>query len=330
MNNEENAYPKIALVVTYFGPFKSDFVFWCRSAQANPEFDFLIFTDHLEQGMAVAAGAPNIHFFDLDSPTFVVLAQKALSFPCLLPNPYKLCDYKPAYGLIYAEELKGYDYWGYCDLDLIFGRLTHFLKPETFGNVDRYYSKGHFCLYANRLDVNRRFLLPLPSSHVHFQKLMKKPKKDLLSARDCYSSKAEWGFDEIFVERLWQEKNFSQFSSPSDFMDVNEFHYRFRACADSRFGQKPLYFVWNNGILQAFVAQNQSSPQELMYAHFQKKKLAGSLPRSSWLIVPNEVLEEEGLTRKQKSHLARRLKPFFMGHQLSRDFQARCRNRKNF
>ena len=53
--------------------------------------------------------------------------QKMFDFPIYLDHPYKLCDYKPAYGYIFPEYTKGYDYWGHCDMtDCIFGNLRKF------------------------------------------------------------------------------------------------------------------------------------------------------------------------------------------------------------
>jgi hypothetical protein len=328
MDNSPKSYPKNALVTTYFGPFKSDFVFWCRSAQANPDFDFLIFTDHREQGLAMAEGASNIRFFDLDSKAFLTRAEKALGFPCVLPNPYKLCDYKPAYGLIYAAELQGYDYWGDCDLDVIFGCLRHFLPSEIFGSYDRYFTQGHFCLYANREEVNRRFLMPLASDLVTFQKLFRKPQKKVLSAQDCYASPAEWGFDEIFMNPLWASHHFSQYDHPNDYLDVNEFHYRFKARDDARFGSATLYFSWDQGLLRCHIAKKGGFSTEIMYAHFQKKRLEGSTPAQHCLIVPNMVLDTLGLSEKDQCRLACRKRPFFLGQQLHRDLHHRLKNRK--
>lgn len=45
-------------------------------------------------------------------------------------HPRKLCDYRPAYGEIFAQEIGDADWWGWCDLDCVFGDLPAFLTPE--------------------------------------------------------------------------------------------------------------------------------------------------------------------------------------------------------
>ena len=47
--------------------------------------------------------------------------QSCFDFKIYLGKPYKLCDYKCAYGLIFEEYIKNYDFWGHCDLDCIYG-----------------------------------------------------------------------------------------------------------------------------------------------------------------------------------------------------------------
>jgi hypothetical protein len=40
-----------------------------------------------------------------------------------LSNPYKLCDYKPLYARIFSELVAPYDYWGWGDLDVLYGDI---------------------------------------------------------------------------------------------------------------------------------------------------------------------------------------------------------------
>lgn len=48
---------------------------------------------------------------------------KNYDFKIAIDNPYKFCDFKPAYGEIFADYLKGYDFWGHCDIDLLWGNI---------------------------------------------------------------------------------------------------------------------------------------------------------------------------------------------------------------
>lgn len=48
-------------------------------------------------------------------------------------TPMKLCDLKPFYGIIHSEMLKddGYEWWGFGDIDLVYGNLDSIIKLTT-------------------------------------------------------------------------------------------------------------------------------------------------------------------------------------------------------
>jgi len=87
-----------------------------------------------------------------------------LGFPVHFTNPYKVCDFKPIYGFLFGDYLKDYDYWGYCDTDIIFGDLQSFIHKHLSSKVDvlSSYSEfisGPFTLYRNENRINELFRL---------------------------------------------------------------------------------------------------------------------------------------------------------------------------
>lgn len=72
--------------------------------------------------------------------------------------PYKFCDYKPAYGLIFSDLLEGAKFWGHGDLDLVYGRLSERVNEAFLEGVDVFSaddrSCGHFQIYRNQENVN--------------------------------------------------------------------------------------------------------------------------------------------------------------------------------
>ena len=72
--------------------------------------------------------------------------------------PYKLCDYKPCYGYLFEEHTRGYDYWGYCDIDTLWGDMDAWLgivMQEGYDRIGRY---GHFTLYRNTEKMRMLYL----------------------------------------------------------------------------------------------------------------------------------------------------------------------------
>jgi hypothetical protein len=65
----------------------------------------------------------------------------------------KLCDYRPAFGEMYAEEVKGFDFWGHTDLDCVYGKLWDYVSDDLLADADIYSNDpapqmcGPFSLY---------------------------------------------------------------------------------------------------------------------------------------------------------------------------------------
>ncbi|RXM50152.1 DUF6625 family protein [Chryseobacterium sp. CH1] len=123
---------RIALINCYFGKkWPSYFNHFLFSCKYNSDVDFLIFTN-LEAPFQIA----NVHFIKInDLSEFSKIASEKLNLSINILDGYKLCDFKPAYGLIFQEYLKNYDFWGYCDIDIIFGNIRYFLTEKILKNM---------------------------------------------------------------------------------------------------------------------------------------------------------------------------------------------------
>jgi hypothetical protein len=97
---------------------------WRASALRNPSVDFMFFTD------TDVEPAKNIIVYKMQFSDFQQLVQKAFDFPIVLDRPYKLCEYKQAYGYILQDYMKEYDFWGFGDLDLVYGDLRSFFTED--------------------------------------------------------------------------------------------------------------------------------------------------------------------------------------------------------
>jgi hypothetical protein len=75
---------------------------------------------------------------------------------------YKITDLKPAFGTIFEEYIKGYTFWGHCDIDIVWGDIRQFIDQEVLENFDIITSRirrisGHFCLFRNVPEVTTTF-----------------------------------------------------------------------------------------------------------------------------------------------------------------------------
>jgi hypothetical protein len=57
------------------------------------------------------------------------LASGTLGSPCRKLTAHAQCDLRPAFGELFADRYAGYEFWGWCDLDVVLGDLDRLLPP---------------------------------------------------------------------------------------------------------------------------------------------------------------------------------------------------------
>jgi hypothetical protein len=140
---------KIIFLMPYFGCFPEWFTFYLESCRWNSTIDWLFFTD-----CAIPENTPsNVQFIQISFEKYKQLVSERLDIIFEPESPYKLCDIKPAYGHIHQEYIKGYDYFGFGDVDVIYGNLRAFYTDEVLQyntlstHLDRV--SGHLFLIKN-------------------------------------------------------------------------------------------------------------------------------------------------------------------------------------
>lgn len=150
---------RIVLLSTYFGPTPWYFPYFVLSCRYNPSVDFLLFADH-ETGLELP---PNVRFIKMTLEAFRRKATSVLGFDVVTtPQPYKICDLRPAFGLLFHEYVQEYDFWGQADTDILFGNIRKFLDDTILDNYDMIclrhdYISSWFTLYRNNERMNHLF-----------------------------------------------------------------------------------------------------------------------------------------------------------------------------
>ena len=75
----------------------------------------------------------------------------------------KVWDYRPALGLLYEEEARGYEFWGHIDFDIVLGRVDQFVTDEFLNGLDMHsnhdaYVNGCWSLYRNNATMCNLFM----------------------------------------------------------------------------------------------------------------------------------------------------------------------------
>lgn len=250
---------KIALICCYFGCLPRYFPFFCKTFERNKEIDLFLVTDCVADDMP-----ENIHIIPMTFNDLCAKIQTYFNFEIVLDRPYKLCDYKPTYGMIFQELLVPYEYWGHCDLDVFWGDVASFL-PGYETNTDTYdkiYELGHLTLYKNTDENNRRFMLPGSCEYT-----------------EVFSSKDIFGFDEI----AGMQNKFDYHHIPTyisrDYADITYGRVRF-TLSDFRLKPEQIktnnyekqIFYWEDGhLFRAYWEGGKLKVDEFNYIHFSKR-----------------------------------------------------------
>lgn len=146
---------RIAILATYFGRLPPFTQLFLASCAWNKGINFLLIGDAWKE---LQEDVPdNCKVIAIDLEEFKQRAHSATGIEASFSSPYKICDYKPALGHIFAKELNGYDYWGICDIDLVFGDIESFLT--TLNQYDVFSTRSEFLsgplfLMRNCDDIN--------------------------------------------------------------------------------------------------------------------------------------------------------------------------------
>ncbi len=238
---------KVCFIICYYGPFPQWMDLFIQSCASNPRFDFMLVTDNELPGRP-----ENVSILPLSFEELRERFSRLLGFPAALTKAYKLCDYRPLYGRAFQEELRGYDFWGHCDVDQIWGDLEDFIDDTLLDAWPRIGLYGHCTLYRNTEEINRLSLRPgaaFPYDRV------------------C-SDKAHYGFNDITGSNLIFEKQGVPYYKALPIGDANWLLPRV-SVYPCRSGKE--FYCWQDGKILRVYEQNGLRTQEFAYLHFQKK-----------------------------------------------------------
>ena len=275
---------KICLIVVWMGPFQDSFDLWLDSVRKNNTIDFYIVTDQ-----DAPAGCPSNVFFVKNTLEGVKKQfESALGMKIRLKKPYKLCDYKPIWWMLIGDKLKDYDFYGHCDVDLIFGDIRHFLTDDFLSQYDKYFDTGYFILYRNTEEMKNLYKRSVEKENAAYP-YTKAFKTDFA----CY-------FDEFLGMSIlnWQYNKGYVDQTKEDY--IQDFSWK-RLDFNSYITHKSFIFHWVDGKLYEInvdesgrIIEDLSDDykgREMLLVHIQKRGMKIDLKtdadRSDYWIYPN-------------------------------------------
>ena len=144
---------KIAIIIPYFGKWPEWIDLFFYSCEQNRTIDFYFFTDcEIKQRIG-----ENLKLIPISFNNYIRLVNEKLKIKFNPKDTYKLCDLKPFFGYLHEDLIKKYDFYGFADLDLIFGDIRSFISEKILHNYDVISThddriSGHFTLFRNTFE----------------------------------------------------------------------------------------------------------------------------------------------------------------------------------
>ena len=244
----------IIILIPYFGRLPEYFDVFLKSVVHLSHIDFRIFTDDrsaLERSYSKNVCVQIMSFSEIQQRIHKIWGVK-------LTSGYKLCDFKPMYAELFSDFIKGYDYWGYCDIDTMMGDVMAFLNNIDYTHYDRIGKNGHFTLYRNCEYINALY--------------KKYPKTASPNCNYLYviSTTYPCNFDEVGMNEIVKSQNilFYEENHVADTTIMRDLHLHTYGNSKT-----PELFVYINGKCYVYsMKDNIVCRKEYMYIHFQDRK----------------------------------------------------------
>lgn len=269
---------KYAGLCCYYGQLPNYFEFWLESAKKNFKMDFFIITDKttIEGYYDDLQKIQNIHVIYISFNDLKYRIQQFFDFEITLNSPYKLCDYRLTFGLVFKEILLDFDYFGWYDIDVILGDLNQLLYHNDDKPYDVIGINGHFTLLRNKKEFIYLFLESINKTN------------QASSYKKVFSSNHSCFFDEDYGLRKLIER--------FNFLDLRPY------IADINFWKEDFYcdlskdavFIKRDTINNKLYACDEIKEYEIIYAHFQKRtfKIETEV-LDSYCIIPNKFTQNK-------------------------------------
>lgn len=286
-----NQNKKCVFILPYFGKFNNYFPLFLKSCAKNPTYNWLIFTDYKDE----IEYPSNVRIINMTLKKLKQISENKLGFQIRMETPYKLCDYKPAYGFLFEEYIKGYEYWGHCDCDLIFGNLENILTPLLDKKYDKLFAAGHLTIYKNTKANIRRFMKAYQGKELY---------KEAFTTDDIYVFDEDCKYDHnihsIFIDQNTNMYHEDLSMNPSIYSAK---YIRAKYSLQHReFINEPYIktrYYWDKGnIIALEIRNNHIIAKEYLYIHLQMRKMRLNkdiLEADLMQFLPDRFVEEKRL-----------------------------------
>lgn len=285
---------KCCFIAPYFGKLPKFFPVFLKTCSWNPDYNWLIYTDD-----TTPYNYPkNVKVIYISFQNLRKRIESNFQFKICLDRPYKLCDLRPMYGLIFEKEIKQYSFWGHCDFDIIIGNLNKFITEDMLVKYDKIFCLGHMTLYKNDYSNNRLFMSQFKGKELY---------KEVLSTNESCNFDEEWK-DENNINQIYLSQGkqvYTQDLSMNPIIRKTAFVRTIYKGIDkfpkSHGYETEIYknalYIWEKGnVYRLYKKNGELLREDFCYMHFQHRKMTFDnkiLKNDIFKIVPNSFLPIE-------------------------------------
>lgn len=123
---------EIVLIIPYFGSWPDWFGLYLLSCSNQRNIDFVFYTDCKVPSEIYA----NTIFVNIPFVEYCKRVSQILNIDFRPADPYKLCDLKPFLGVVHKELVSKYKFWGFGDVDVVYGNLQMIVNTANLSKYD--------------------------------------------------------------------------------------------------------------------------------------------------------------------------------------------------
>ncbi len=246
---------RIAMICPYFGKFPSNIELTFKSMEANGFIDWYIFTNIKN----IYGDFKNIKFINMSFEDIKKIIKEKIGTD--IKSVYKLCDYKPTYGYIFESYIHEYEYWGFCDLDVIFGDLSKYLNSKKTEEFFKIYDLGHLSILKNTRETREAFR--------DFE-YMNKNYADILNSEYIFVFDETYDEEHKGINGVLEQKGLKIYTNRKEYADLDIKYNNFYPNYYQK--EKHYYFKYQNNKLLLENLDDKNFEREVAYVHLQQKK----------------------------------------------------------
>lgn len=184
---------------------------------------------------------------------------------------------------IFQDYIKNYDYWGFCDTDLIWGNIRQFITNEILNQYPKIGIFGHCCLIQNKPEFNKMYTTimdGIPNYKIVFTSSL----AYCFDENRCFNKFFE--LKQIPVYRLSMCFDVSYVYGhfyPAKSHEPQDYHNLYNAVFNWQGGQLRCVYITAKGVVCV---------KDILYAHFQKRAMAIDIKNTNeFSIIPNRFVD---------------------------------------